>query len=73
MTGMWVVKPNVYADGSPSFGVMHLDAVLRAAHLIPVFGDAFIPASFHFSQSLDSFNIFYVNKFVDHQAHEIAF
>ncbi len=73
LTGMWVVEPDFNGDGSPSFGIMHLDAVLRAAHLLPVFGDAFLPANFHFSQSLDSYKSFYVNKFVDHHAHEIAF
>ncbi|THG93454.1 hypothetical protein EW026_g7789 [Hermanssonia centrifuga] len=73
LTGMWVVEPDYTADGSSLYGVVHLDTILRAAHLIPVFGDAIIPANFHYSQSLDAFNAYYVNKFADHHAHEVAF
>ncbi|THG97315.1 hypothetical protein EW026_g4652 [Hermanssonia centrifuga] len=73
LTGMWIVEPDYNADGSSLYGVIHLDTILRAAHLIPVFGDAIIPADFHYSQSLDAFNAYYVNKFADHHAHEVAF
>ncbi len=73
LTGMWVVEPDYTADGSLLYGVVHLDTILRAAHLIPVFGDAIIPADFHYSQSLDAFNAYYINKFADHHAHEVAF
>ncbi len=56
LTGMWVVEPDYTADGSSLYGVVHLDTILRAAHLILVFGDAIILANFHYSQSLDAFN-----------------
>lgn len=45
-------------------------AIPRGAHLLPVYGSALLPENFHFSQSLNAFHSYYVNKFVDHHAHE---
>jgi hypothetical protein len=72
-TGMWVVEPEVDADGSPVISVIHVDCIIRAAHLLGIFGtNTFIPKALQFSQSLDSFKKFYVNKFIDHNAFQIA-
>lgn len=71
-TGMWIVQPD-FVDGSPYAGVIHLDSIVRAAHLIGVYGEDRIHDDFAFSDSLDAFNAFYVNKFIDHHAFEIAF
>ena len=38
-----------------------------------VAGHAYLPLEFTFQDSLDSFQAFYVNKYIDHHAHEIAF
>jgi hypothetical protein len=47
---------------------------LRGAHLIDVAGKEFVPlTNFDFSDSLDAFEAFYVNKYADHHSHEIAF
>ncbi|KAG1775478.1 hypothetical protein EV702DRAFT_1180272 [Suillus placidus] len=71
-TGMWVVQPSF--DGhSPDISVIHIDAIYRAAHLLPIYGVDFIPRAINFSNSLDKFHTFYVNKFADHHAFEIAF
>ncbi|KAJ7687658.1 hypothetical protein B0H17DRAFT_1069770 [Mycena rosella] len=73
-TGMWIVTPDSERNGRPSLAVVHLDALLRGAHLIGVAGKDFIPVHhFDFSDSLDAFKAFYVNKYADHHAHEIAF
>jgi hypothetical protein len=72
VTGMWVVRPDT-TDGIWDRTVVHLDSFLRGAHLIPVYGDDKVPLNFHCSYSLDVFKAFYVNKYIDHQAHEIAF
>ncbi|KAL6305520.1 hypothetical protein BKA93DRAFT_816905 [Sparassis latifolia] len=72
-TGMWIVEPEYDADGRRSTGVVHLDCVLRSVHLIGVMGSDFIPEGLCFSDSLDAFRVFYVNKYADHHAHEIAF
>ncbi|KAJ3510664.1 hypothetical protein NLJ89_g4545 [Agrocybe chaxingu] len=73
-TGMWIVEPD-FRGGKPFLEVIHLDAILRGAHLIGVSGSHFLPndLDFTFDKSLDAFSSFYVNKYVDHQAHEIAF
>jgi hypothetical protein len=71
-TGMWIVQPEVDEDDIPVISIIHLDCVVRAAHLLGVFGNAFIPRDLHFSQSLDSFKAFYVNKFIDHHAFKIV-
>ena len=72
-TGMWMVQPDLQADQSPIMAVIHLDIIVRAAHLIGVYGDHFLPHGISFHNSLDVFNTFYVNKYIDHHAFEIAF
>jgi hypothetical protein len=77
VTGMWVVRPDIVQRGrrpeEPERSVLHLDSFLRAAHLIPVFGKDKVPRDFHFTFSLDSFKAYYVNKYIDHHANEVAF
>jgi hypothetical protein len=72
-TGMWMVKPDFKADQSPAMSVIHLDTIVRASHLIGVYGDRFLPQGISFHNSLDVFDTFYVNKYIDHHAFEIAF
>ncbi|KAJ6527460.1 hypothetical protein B0H19DRAFT_969690 [Mycena capillaripes] len=71
-TGMWVVEPELRGKHR-LVTILHLDSLLRGAHLIPVFGSSHIPIGFRFSHSLDAFNAFHVNKYIDHHANEIAF
>lgn len=71
-TGMWKVKPE-YSTNGRDISVLHLDTFLRAAHLLPVFGTAPLPLDFHFSYTLDSFHAYFVNKYIDHLAREMAF
>jgi len=70
VTGMWVVEPDPTRD-APDKTVVHLDSFLRSAHLVPVYGEESLPLDFHFSYSLDAFEAFYVNKYIDHHANEI--
>jgi hypothetical protein len=72
-TGMWVVEPDMDETGSPIADIIHLDTILRAAHLMGVSGEAFVPKTLTPDNSLDLFYSFYVNKFIDHHAFEIAF
>jgi hypothetical protein len=71
-TGMWIIERDQNPDGSFCFDIIHLDTIIRAAHLIGVFGEAFVPEDLPFNQSLDAFHSFYVNRFIDHHAFEIA-
>ncbi|KAJ6492160.1 hypothetical protein C8R45DRAFT_1137267 [Mycena sanguinolenta] len=58
-TGMWVIEPE-QRGRHRLVTILHLDSLLRAAHLIPVFGTAHIPVGF-------------TNKYIDHHANEITF
>ncbi|KAF8156504.1 hypothetical protein K438DRAFT_1986760 [Mycena galopus ATCC 62051] len=71
--GMWMVEPDLDADGDCEMAIIHLDTILRAAHLIPVYGDYPVPRHFKYTRSLDAFAAFYINKYADHHSHEIAF
>ncbi|KAG2035411.1 hypothetical protein BDR03DRAFT_934906 [Suillus americanus] len=71
-TGMWIVKPSFDTDNSPFVGIIHIDSIYRAAHLVPIYGTQFISRDLKHYDSYDAFQAFYVNKFADHHAFEIA-
>lgn len=73
LTGLWMVEPDLEPDGTPSRELIHLDTVVRGAHLVGVYGSTLLPRGLQFSDSLDAFKAFYVNKYADHHAHEVAF
>ncbi|KAF8997257.1 hypothetical protein BDQ17DRAFT_1391906 [Cyathus striatus] len=72
-TGLWMVEPHFDAFQRRLTSVIHIDTILRSAHLIPVYGPRFIPSHLNFSHSLHAFALYYVNKYADHHSHEIAF
>ncbi|KAH9010076.1 hypothetical protein EDB85DRAFT_2077509 [Lactarius pseudohatsudake] len=55
-------------DGLHSSDIIHLDTILRAAHLLPVFGSERVSRTLSCTDTLDTFSSFYVNKYVDHHA-----
>jgi hypothetical protein len=71
-TGIWIVKPDMAHDGSCIMVIIHLDSIFRAAHLLPVFDCLCLLPNITCHNSLDLFTAFYVNKFIDHHAFEIA-
>jgi hypothetical protein len=71
-TGMWTVKPSFNANRSPFVGIIRIDFIYRAAHLIPIYGTETIPRELKYYHSYDAFRAFYVNRFADHYAFEIA-
>ncbi|KAH9954169.1 hypothetical protein BGW80DRAFT_1178483 [Lactifluus volemus] len=70
---MWVIEPDFNADGSQFISVIHLNTILQVAHLIPVYSKEFILMKLFFCDLLDKFSLFYVNRFIDCHAFEIAF
>jgi len=70
-TGLWVVKPE-YLGNRRTAAVIPLDCIARGAHLLPVYSTTPLPTTFHFSHSLDVFRAFFVNRYVDHHAHEFV-
>ena len=73
-TGMWKVKPDLDNTGNLAMSIIHLDSrMVHGAHLMGIAGTHQIPHHLTFDCSLDAFEAFYVNKYVDHHAHEYAF
>ena len=72
-TGMWAVEPDTLDNGKPRTAIIHLDTVVRLAHLLPIYGEERAPRGVKYTSSLDVFSEFYINKFGDHHAFEIAF
>jgi hypothetical protein len=70
-TGMWTVQPST-TNHVPHVAVIHIDTIFRAVHLIPVYGPTPLSPLIKFHHVLDVFTLFYVNKYADHHAFEIA-
>ncbi|KAF8127961.1 hypothetical protein EV363DRAFT_1400845 [Boletus edulis] len=71
-TGMWMVQPSYLPNHSPRYAIVDIKSIYRAAHLIPIYGKHFIRTDLTPHDSYDAFRAFYVNKYGDHHAFEIA-
>ena len=71
-TRMWRVEPDFDGEGDPLYAVIHLDAMIHAAHLIGE-PDGPLPAAITYISALYMFDSFYINKYVDHHMYKIAF
>jgi len=72
--GMWIVEPDLDNEKYRVMSVIHVDSIVRAAHLLPVFrGDVAVPREINFSNTLDVFAAFYVNKYIDYHAFETVY
>ena len=63
---MWMVERDWEEDGRQTMGVIHVDSIIRGAHLIPVYGEEFVPRHINFSNSLDYYAAYYVNNHLVH-------
>ena len=71
---MWIVELEYNVDGSQLMSIVHVDSIVRAAHLLPIFrGSSALPPQLQFSCTLDSFRAFYINKYIDYHAFETVF
>jgi hypothetical protein len=70
-TGMWIVKPQYSPNGSASIGFISMERIVRACHLIPVYGTRKVPPRMDPHKSLASYKSYYLNKYIDHHAFEI--
>jgi hypothetical protein len=67
LTGMWKVRAaNICGDRSVA--LIPLNTIVRSCHLIPVYGNHWIPKDFHRSRSHTSFDVFYLNHYSDYHA-----
>jgi hypothetical protein len=72
--GMWIVEPDYNQGDYRVMSVIHVDAIIRAVHLLPVFQvNATIPREINFTHTLDTFTAFYVNRYIDYHAFETLF
>ena len=72
--GMWIVEREFDINEEPHVAIVHVDSIYRAAHLLPVYRtNRYTSRSLSMHDTLDTFKQFYINKFVDHHAFEIAF
>ena len=71
--GMWIAHHDCNADGSPTATILHLNTLVCAAHLISVYGKKSLLKDLAPDQSLDIFQSYYVNKYIDHHSYETAF
>ena len=73
-TGLWVVQPESTCRRAPHMSVIHLNSIVHGAHLLPLFpSDAPVYQEVNYMNVLDVYTSFYVNKYIDHHAFEIAF
>ena len=70
-TGMWKVQREVDENGEQPVQVIHLDTILRGAHLLPCYGKGFLPVELKYTDSLDAWDSYFVNQFIDQHAHEL--
>jgi len=69
-TCMWEVELE-QVDGCPPVEVISLDSIVHGAHLLPIYGQSVVPPRFKYFETLDHYQAFFVNHFVDHHAHEL--
>ncbi|KAH9025348.1 hypothetical protein EDB83DRAFT_2230578 [Lactarius deliciosus] len=69
-TGMWVVAKldRSNDDDAPPITILHLDTIVHAAHLLPIFGCEHVLRTLSFTDTLDKFTRFYVNKYISKNA-----
>jgi hypothetical protein len=70
-TGMRVISPSIWQDGSPELAVVSLKSILRAAHLVAIYGPTFIPTDLRHWETLDAFQAFYLNIYIDHNMYDL--
>ena len=49
----------------------NMKTIVRAAHLILVFGSKNVPSDVYHYNSLDIYWTFFINKYADHHSHEL--
>ena len=68
--GMWLVECEFHGE-EPHLAVVHICSIFHAVHLLPFFGKEWVPQGFSYSNTLDKYTKFYVNRFADYHLFEI--
>ncbi|KZP09744.1 hypothetical protein FIBSPDRAFT_963695 [Athelia psychrophila] len=75
-TGMWMLEADFRDDDETErhCSVISMDTIVRGAHLMPLFGKAFLPKGLTPAHSLTTiFRAWYVNKYIDYRSFELVF
>ena len=67
--GMRVVTPD-YFGGAQNLSVIHIDSIFRAAHLLPIFDTTPLPQTLNYTATLDLFQGFYLNTYMDYHMYK---
>ncbi|KAI0669487.1 hypothetical protein C8Q78DRAFT_1070632 [Trametes maxima] len=70
-TGMWIVRPWYLRGRCPMLSVIHLNTIFHATHLIGISDTKRIEDTQSANTSLDDFDRYYVNKYIDHHTFEV--
>lgn len=68
-TGMWMVKAEGTQRNRP-VQVIPLKSIAQGTHLLPKYGVSFLPNYITFVNSLDEFQVYFVNPYIDHHCYE---
>jgi hypothetical protein len=68
---MWVVEREKRNDGSRLMDFISIDTILQSCHLLPIYGKEMVLRDITHVKSLESFQVFYINKFADHHSFEL--
>ncbi|KAH9976470.1 hypothetical protein BJV74DRAFT_781825, partial [Russula compacta] len=60
-----------HQDGQHLIQVIHLDTILHGTHLLPCYGEGFLPEEMTHNNALDAWDIYFVNQFIDYHAHKL--
>ena len=72
-TDLWVVQPEFIHWGMCNMGVIHLDSIVHGAHLLLKFpSDVPVYCEINYTNVLDLYTSFNINKFINHRAFIIA-
>jgi hypothetical protein len=69
LTGMWRLRRSHMCNAA-ELELIPISSIARSCHLAPVFGDQWLPKSFHHSRSHVAFREFWLNHYSDYHAFE---
>lgn len=69
---MWIMQPAHHTNNTPYISIIHVDSIYHTTHLISIYSSWLVSPNLWQYQIYDSFHPFYVNKYADHHAFEIA-
>lgn len=70
-TGMRALTASSFENGDIDLDVVHVDSIVRAAHLTPIYGPEPVPDDLSFTETLDVFAAFYLNCWIDHHMYNL--